>query len=349
MRRSPLEPEPQGGAATVGYVAAPVPLLVVASLTGGDEVDATTVSEDGGGGGDRKGGREDARALRVALFPLPSSHGKRKKRKRKRKRKTPQNLFFGLGWCAATAMWARITSLFVVWCPYVYCVLGSTRWLRIRDVEHGSAFAPHDMAAIMVGMDEKDSDMCYAGFAGYDEPRVMVPSVVDARHHGRYEPEGQHSSCARHRFQQWHVQGWFFLVLRLAVCSLLYRQAQMLGILAGMFQKNTYAVGWFYWLRCSSRCFLRCRQAQDARHHGRYEAQDYCVVCIWQGRRHHCRGAEAVSFGPVQQTTEIHQLQSIDKVFYVPVVHVQQVPRVQAVRRQPRSHSCSSLQRGHCC
>ena len=38
------EPEVQEGAVTVGYVAAPGPLLVVASLAGGDEVDATTVS-----------------------------------------------------------------------------------------------------------------------------------------------------------------------------------------------------------------------------------------------------------------------------------------------------------------
>ena len=38
------EPEPQGAAVTVGYVAAPGPLLVVASLAGGDEVDVTTVS-----------------------------------------------------------------------------------------------------------------------------------------------------------------------------------------------------------------------------------------------------------------------------------------------------------------
>ena len=38
------DPEPQGRAGTDGYVAAPVPLLVVASLAGGDEVDATTVS-----------------------------------------------------------------------------------------------------------------------------------------------------------------------------------------------------------------------------------------------------------------------------------------------------------------
>ena len=38
------EPEVLVGAVTVGYVAAPGPLLVVASLAGGDEVDATTVS-----------------------------------------------------------------------------------------------------------------------------------------------------------------------------------------------------------------------------------------------------------------------------------------------------------------
>ena len=40
----PPEPEPLGRAVTDGYVAAPVPLLVVASLAGCDEVDATTVS-----------------------------------------------------------------------------------------------------------------------------------------------------------------------------------------------------------------------------------------------------------------------------------------------------------------
>ena len=45
-RLAPLEEvaEPQVGAVTVGYVAAPGPLLVVASLAGGDEVNATTVS-----------------------------------------------------------------------------------------------------------------------------------------------------------------------------------------------------------------------------------------------------------------------------------------------------------------
>ena len=45
-RLAPLEEvaEPQVSAVTVGYVAAPGPLFVVASLAGGDEVDSTTVS-----------------------------------------------------------------------------------------------------------------------------------------------------------------------------------------------------------------------------------------------------------------------------------------------------------------
>ena len=37
------EPEPQGGAVTVGYVAAPGPLLEVASMAGGDSVDGTAL------------------------------------------------------------------------------------------------------------------------------------------------------------------------------------------------------------------------------------------------------------------------------------------------------------------
>ena len=38
------EPEPQGGAATVGYVAAPEPLLVVPSMASGDSVDGITLN-----------------------------------------------------------------------------------------------------------------------------------------------------------------------------------------------------------------------------------------------------------------------------------------------------------------
>ena len=44
-----------------------------------------------------------------------------------------------------------------------------------------------------------------------------------------------------------------------------------------------------------------------------------------QGHRHPCRGADAVSLGPIQKTFEILQVQIIDKVFDVSVVQVQQV------------------------
>ena len=37
------DPEPQGGAVTVGYVAAPGPLLEVSSMAGGDSVDVTAL------------------------------------------------------------------------------------------------------------------------------------------------------------------------------------------------------------------------------------------------------------------------------------------------------------------
>ena len=43
------------------------------------------------------------------------------------------------------------------------------------------------------------------------------------------------------------------------------------------------------------------------------------------GRRLPCHGAEDVSLGPVQQTIEILQLQSIDQVFDVLVVQFQQI------------------------
>ena len=71
-RPEPLEEvsEPQVGAFTVGYVAALGLLLVLASLAGGDEVDATTVSfllrenlklqkiKEGGGEGEEAAGEE---------------------------------------------------------------------------------------------------------------------------------------------------------------------------------------------------------------------------------------------------------------------------------------------------
>ena len=112
------EPEPQGEAVTVGYVAAPGPLLVVASLAGGDEVDATTVShllkaalvkkEEERKAQERKERvmQEIHRKVRAdeAVTDVEwaawkawrgigssSSSGQKRKRKKRRKRKLPRN------------------------------------------------------------------------------------------------------------------------------------------------------------------------------------------------------------------------------------------------------------------
>ena len=104
----PKEPE----AATVGYVAASTPLLVVASLAGGDEVDATTTryllkcalrkrQKEEEEERRRKEWEEEDRSAREALeraqriidggSSLSSSSGKRRKKKKRRKRKLPKS------------------------------------------------------------------------------------------------------------------------------------------------------------------------------------------------------------------------------------------------------------------
>ena len=64
-------------------------------------------------------------------------------------------------------------------------------------------------------------------------------------------------------------------------CFLRCRQAQMLGILADMEQIDSYAVGWFCLSRCTSRCIPSCcPQAPDACHHGRYGPEGMLRVAV---------------------------------------------------------------------
>ena len=73
-----------------------------------------------------------------------------------------------------------------------------------------------ELPGLMVGM---DCYMCYAGFVDYDAPRVMFPSgVARPRMLGIMVGMDQNDSisrvwCAHRRLWQWHVQGWFLLVL----------------------------------------------------------------------------------------------------------------------------------------
>ena len=62
--------EPEGGPATVCYVAAPVPLLVVPTLHGEDGVDGTTVSFLLAENLKLQKEEEKEKAIRVALHPF---------------------------------------------------------------------------------------------------------------------------------------------------------------------------------------------------------------------------------------------------------------------------------------
>ena len=106
------EPEVQLEAATVGYVAASTPLLVVASLAGGDEVDATTTRYLLKCAAHAQGPHARSCPLLPTLCAsssspppsascgeriidggssLSSSSGKRRKKKKRRKRKLPKS------------------------------------------------------------------------------------------------------------------------------------------------------------------------------------------------------------------------------------------------------------------
>ena len=84
-----------------------------------------------------------------------------------------------------------------------------------------------------------------------------------------------------------------WLVYWLLCCSrsvpFVVGRPEMLRIMAGADQRDSYAVGWFYWY-CTSCCVpLRCRQAQDAPHHGRYGPEGQ--LCGWFCR--HCTSGRA--------------------------------------------------------
>ena len=90
--------------------------------------------------------------------------------------------------------------------------------------------------------------LCEVGFTG-DAARAVFPSLSsgpDVRHHGRYVPSFSAGPDARPRGRyvpEGVVLGWFLLVTtHLALYSFSCRQAQMLGISAGMEQKDSSAV-----------------------------------------------------------------------------------------------------------
>ena len=169
----------------------------------------------------------------IVLVPSSSSSGREEEEEEEEEASTSS-------WCADTTLRARVPlSLFIVWCSVFPLVVDKP-----------------EMPCITAGMYQMDSSslvvvcgsgMCNAGLAGYDTPRVMFRSGVarlwDPLHHGRYGPEGL-TLRALFDSLQWHVQRWFLLVILHLVLffSSSCRPAQMLGILAGMDQLDSFVV-----------------------------------------------------------------------------------------------------------
>ena len=129
------------------------------------------------------------------------------------------------------------------------------------------------------------------------------------------------SSCARRHSWQGHVHSWFYWLRCSSRCFLRCRQAQMLGIWAGMEQIHSYAVGWFCLSRCTSRCIpsccpwrqmlviTACMDQKECHVSPCRKLQIFCSCSSSQVVDISCCGAEVDSHGlAVQLTIEIPQL-----------------------------------------
>ena len=136
------------------------------------------------------------------------------------------NPFLGTGWCAE-AMWARIPlSLCVVWCSCVYCVLHS---LVCGYGDGGTVLLSPYLVLVLVCIASLGVRaivfLCLLRYISYGWRQAQ-----DARHHGRYGPEGQLRSefvaALVADYGGWHVFCWFCWWMQFALCSLRCRQVR---------------------------------------------------------------------------------------------------------------------------
>ena len=175
------EPEPQGGAVTVGYVAAPVPTLALSVLAGsaGEAVDDLSLRFLLGRSLAEKKEEEEEEEKRrkeefdrqveelrqASLARARELYGSKRKRKKRRKRRLPRSSVLRGGRARRRQrQWRAFGSPGVV----LHCAV------------FPSIVDRPEMPCIMAGMDQKDrcSGLYKAGIAGYDAPRAVFPSLV---------------------------------------------------------------------------------------------------------------------------------------------------------------------------
>ena len=269
----------------------------------------------------------DMKAMEQGRYKPPSSaSSSKRKRKKRRKRRTPRT----------SSLPGRARRRQRQWFA---CSAGFTG-NDVPRVMIPSGVVWPKMLRIMAGMVQKDSCSGMARLVLLMTVHFVLcflPSLQarDARHHGRYGPEG--------------LVFWFFSML-LALCSLLCLKAQdarlhgrhgpqdSLELTVHFLDKVLYMpvvvlrVG--YWSR-------QCSIGGSA-------------VAVHQGRFPVDTQRQLPMVLAVQMTISFSQLQLIDKVADVLFVHFVQVPQVQVViltsffcswyrswRRQSRSHRCS--------
>ena len=334
------DPGPQRSDRTVRRSSGAVPLLAVPVLAGGDGVDGTALSflvrravEDRKREKEEKE-KEKARKKKEAQEKADLEFAKRdpwwaqhladmkameerrnkasssskRKRKKRRKRRTPRTSSLPGRARRRLRQWFACSAGFTG--DDVPCIMFPSGVVRPK------------MLRIMAGMVQKDSCSGMARLVLLVTVHLVLcflPSLQarDARHHGRYGPEG--------------LVCWF-LPMSLALCSSCCLRPKMPVFMAGMDHRTVWSFTGavlgqgFLHARCCATCGVMVQTVQ---------------YTVWRFRSCSSSWSPTLPVGTqrqipmvlaVQMTIEIPQLQLIDNVADVLVVHVVQVPQVQVVR-----------------
>ena len=271
----------------------------------------------------------------VASRPGPSSTSSSALKKKKRRKRMRTSSFPGMtSWCLVVGLGvgglaSPHTMLGAIPGFWAVAFAGLVLLVAPRPVFFPVVVYRPEMLCIMSDMDQKDSFALFSGscmfkvgFTGDSAPHaVFFPPVVrpDARHHGRYGPEGHLCSEVVAVLASDYGSGMFLLVLledavRAVITSLSAGPPPggQLGGMAGFAGDDAFCAMFLFFLR--PRCI----------HLGRYgpEGQLHGASLLW------CSGL--FPWSSLQKTIEI-LLFLLNTVVDVPVAQTMQVPLYLAV------------------